>query len=264
MSPLCLPHCPPSASLPSVQKQLSRLRCGTSGWSGATGKSVLELACTHNSCIHVAKSQAVGVTCHFVLHPSQSSIWHKLKQLNKSHEWFVCAAALYHQRSLYCTNVFVFWGNDAWVQNGAAVYRLAFIHNLWLAEATHRLHTHDTWPANQKRCSIRLFPIWKQVLITQIDNAWTWRCSYIPDIWSNSPPPYIFYALLFLACLQLTQKRPLWSFQDRIPSPWWKTLTPVGRLQNVDSPHTNHSFFAIFFVLPPSCVKYCRFNLTLG
>ena len=51
---------------------------------------------THNSCVQVAKSQAV--TRHFVLQPSRSSVRHKRKRkcFNESHEQFVCAAVGWH------------------------------------------------------------------------------------------------------------------------------------------------------------------------
>ena len=81
--------------------------------------------------------------------------------------------------------------------------------DLWLAEAIHRLHTRDIGLANQKRCFTRLFPSWKQVLVTQTDNAWTWCCSY--QMFDLTPPPYIICPLLFFG---IFTKRPLGSFQD--------------------------------------------------
>ena len=74
-------------------------------------------------------------------------------------------------------------------------------HDLWLAEATHRLHTHETGLVNQKCWFTQLFPSWKQVLVTQIDNAWTWHCSYqtfdlIPPHILHTPP--LFFRIFTL------------------------------------------------------------------
>ena len=110
---------------------------------------------THSSWIHIAKSQALNVTHHLCCTlPRVPFDTDENKNVLVSHvQQFVCAA------------------------------------DQWLAEPTHRLHTHDTGLGNQKCCFTQLFWTWEQVLLTQIDNAWTWCYSYQ----MFDPPPHICY-----------------------------------------------------------------------
>ena len=140
---------------------------------------------THDSCIRVAESQAVSVTCHFVLHPSRSSVWHKQnwKCFNKSCEQFVCAA--------------VGWHSDAICD--------------WLKLPIDYILMILDWPI-RSTVSHGCFQA-KQVCATQIDNADL--TLQLPDVWSDplmdTYMPHLFFGICTINSETSPGELPGWN-----------------------------------------------------
>ena len=191
-SPLCLPP-PPLQCLTAFCKEAASTGglpdwcVGRSGWSGATGETFLELAPT----IHA-----------FMLPKANLLVLHAI----------LCCTL---PRVLFDTNenenVLMSHMSSSFARQQAKIHTQSVLAD--------RLHTHDTGLGNQKRYLTWPFPSWKQVLITQVSNAWTWCWSYQQF---DLTPPHRYILPLFFGYLHLTQKWPLGSFQDGklTPADW--------------------------------------------